>query len=104
MATTPPPTTSHPTVDAGLLVGEMVHYRQRDHCWAAAIVDSGPDETAQLYLFPLPPSFPMPAAPGTFVGHDGSRTDETWHRLDECVAAHRPKRRRGRRRSKGPEG
>jgi hypothetical protein len=104
MATaTPTPTTRSPT-DAGLLVGEMVHYRQREHCWAAAIVDSGPGESAQLYLLPLPPSFPMPAAPGTFVEHDGARSEETWHRLDECAAASRPRRRHNRRKTIGSDG
>ena len=92
-------TTPQPTTGASLLVGEMVHYRQREHCWAAAIVDSGPGESAQLYLLPLPPSFPMPAAPGTFVEHDGNRAEETWHRLDECVTRREPKRRRSRRRA-----
>jgi hypothetical protein len=98
MATAPTP---QPTADASLLVGEMVHYRQRDHCWAAAIVDSGPNESAQLYLLPLPPSFPMPAAPGTFVDHDGGGAEETWHRLEECDAAGKRRRRRSRRRSSG---
>lgn len=96
-------TTPQPTAGAALLVGEMVHYRQREHCWAAAIVDSGPGESAQLYLLPLPPSFPMPAAPGTFVEHDGRRAEETWHRLEECVAAREPKRRRSRRRAAKPD-
>lgn len=82
-----------PTTDAALLVGEMVHYRQGDHCWAAAIVDSGPNESAQLYLLPLPPSFPMPAAPGTFIDHDRRRSEETWHRLDECAPPPKRKRR-----------
>lgn len=77
----------------------MVHYRLREHCWAAAIVDSGPEDQAQLYLLPLPPSFPMPAAPGTFVDHDAGRGEETWHRLDEC-AAPAPKRRRSRGKAK----
>jgi len=95
--------TPQPSTDAALLVGEMVHYRQREHCWAAAIVDSGPEESVQLFLLPLPPSFPMPAAPGTYVAHDGGRTEETWHRLTECPAAQRPKRRRGRRASNGDE-
>ncbi|HSK93695.1 MAG TPA: hypothetical protein VLA76_06520 [Candidatus Angelobacter sp.] len=79
----------------------MVHYRRGEHCWAAAIVDSGPDDSAQLYLLPLPPSFPMPAAPGTFVEHDATRAEETWHRLDEC-GARPPKRRRARRRASKP--
>ena len=96
--------TPHATADAALLVGEMVHYRQREHCWAAAIVDSGPGESVQLYLLPLPPSFPMPAAPGTFVDHDGRRTEETWHRLEECASVERPKRRRSRRRKVDGEG
>lgn len=87
------------STDAALLVGEMVHYRRREHCWAAAIVDSGPKGSAQLYLLPLPPSFPMPAAPGTYVEHDGGRAEETWHRLDECAAVSRPKRRRRRRKT-----
>ena len=95
MATASP----HTTADAGLLVGEMVHYRQDDHCWAAAVVDSGPAESAQLYLLPLPPSFPMPSAPGTFVSHDRGRSEDSWHRLDECAAAAAPKRRRSRRRA-----
>jgi hypothetical protein len=97
MATASP----HASAAAALLVGEMVHYRQRDHCWAAAIVDSGPSETVQLYLLPLPPSFPMPSAPGTFVTHDATRGEDTWHRLSECVGptgVEAPKRRRGRRR------
>jgi hypothetical protein len=81
MATARVPTTSPP---AHLLVGQTVHYREGDHCWAAAIVESGPDEQAQLFLFPLPPSFPMPATPGTFVRHDAGRRDATWHRLGEC--------------------
>jgi hypothetical protein len=93
-------TAPHPAAGGALLVGEMVHYRQREHCWAAAIVDSGPGDSAQLYLLPLPPSFPMPAAPGTFVEHDGSRGEETWHRLEECLTAERPKRRRSQRRTK----
>lgn len=96
--------TTHSTADAGLLVGEMVHYRHRDHCWAAAIVDSGPGESAQLYVLPLPPSFPMPAAPGTYVEHDRGWTEETWHRLDECDAVSRPKRRRSRRKMSGDGG
>lgn len=95
MATASP----RPSADPALLVGEMVHYRQRDHCWAAAIVDSGPRETAQLYLLPLPPSFPMPSAPGTFVAHDDGRGEDTWHRLTECGSIGSPKRRRGRRRA-----
>jgi hypothetical protein len=95
MATASP----RPPADPVLLVGEMVHYRQRDHCWAAAIVDSGPSETVQLYLLPLPPSFPMPSAPGTFVAHDGSRGEGSWHRLTECLPTGTPQRRRGRRRS-----
>ena len=94
--------TPRPSAGASLLVGEMVHYRQREHCWAAAIVDSGPGESVQLYLLPLPPSYPMPAAPGTFVEHDVSRADETWHRLEECASAERRRRRGGRRRSNGP--
>ncbi|HVM24607.1 MAG TPA: hypothetical protein VM253_04350 [Candidatus Limnocylindrales bacterium] len=104
MATAPPTTTRpEPTADAALLVGEMVHYRHRDHCWAAAIVDSGPEQSAQLYLLPLPPSFPMPAAPGTFVNHDDGRGEDTWHRLDECAAATRPRRRRTRRKTNGAD-
>lgn len=85
-------TTASHAADAPLLVGEMVHYRQDDHCWAAAIVDSGPNESVQLYLMPLPPSFPMPSAPGTYVAHDGQRREDTWHRLEECGAATRPER------------
>lgn len=87
-----------------LVVGQTVHYRDRSRCWAAAIVERGPDDTAQLFVFPLPPSFPMPANPGTFVDHDGGTTDETWHRLDECgeIVSARPvsptPRRRRRRR------
>ena len=96
-------TTPHTNADAPLLVGEMVHYRQRDHCWAAAIVDSGPNESVQIYLLPLPPSFPMPAAPGTFVDHDGGRGEETWHRLDECATAGSRKGRRARRRPNGDD-
>ncbi|MBW3612693.1 MAG: hypothetical protein KY392_02395 [Chloroflexi bacterium] len=92
-------TTPQPAAGSALLVGEMVHYRQREHCWAAAIVDSGPRESAQLYLLPLPPSFPMPSAPGTFVEHDGGRSEETWHRLEECGARRETKRRRSRRRT-----
>lgn len=97
-------TTPHTATDGALLVGEMVHYRMRDHCWAAAIVDSAPDESAQLYLLPLPPSFPMPAAPGTFVDHDEGRREESWHRLDECGAGERPRRRRSRRKAKADAG
>jgi len=96
MATASPQTSAGPA----LLVGEMVHYRQGEHCWAAAIVDSGPGDDAQLYLLPLPPSFPMPAAPGTYVAHDLARADETWHRLDECISVP-PRRRRSRRRKGG---
>lgn len=96
MATAAPPLTADA---AALLVGEMVHYRQGEHCWAAAIVDSGPGESAQLYLLPLPPSFPMPSAPGTFVSHDEARAEDTWHRLGECGAMAAPKRRRTRRRT-----
>lgn len=99
MATASP----HPSADAALLVGEMVHYRQRDHCWAAAIVDSGPGEAVQVYLLPLPPSFPMPSAPGTFVAHDGGRGEDTWHRLTECATTTAPKRRRRRRRTSDAE-
>ena len=95
MATAAP----HATADAALLVGEMVHYRQRDHCWAAAIVDSGTGDDAQLYLLPLPPSFPMPSAPGTFVAHDGARAEDTWHRLGECGVSAPAKGRRTRRRT-----
>jgi hypothetical protein len=95
MATATTPTR---TGDAPMLVGEMVHYRHREHCWAAAIVDSGPEESAQLYLLPLPPSFPMPAAPGTFVEHARDRAEDTWHRLEECRPSP-PKRRRTRRRT-----
>jgi hypothetical protein len=89
-----------PTTDgAGLLVGETVHYRDHDRCWAAAVVDAAPDDAAQLYVFPLPPTVPMTANPGTFVGHDGGTTNETWHRLDECgTATDRPSRRTRRRR------
>jgi hypothetical protein len=96
-------TTPHTSADGALLVGEMVHYRQREHCWAAAIVDSGPGESAQLYLLPLPPTYPMPAAPGIFVEHDRARSEETWHRLDECGASERPKRRRSRRKTNGAD-
>ncbi len=98
--TTPSTTPSAvPPDSAALLVGETVHYRDHDRCWAAAIVDAAPDDTAQLYLFPLPPSVPMAANPGTFVGHDGGTTNETWHRLDECGAVTgRPAGRRRRRR------
>jgi hypothetical protein len=101
MATARPPT--QPT--AHLLVGQTVHYRDGEHCWAAAIVESGPGENAQLYLFPLPPSFPMPPAPGTFVPHDGGKADETWHRLIECADRLRQPARRARRgrASRGPE-
>ena len=95
MATASP----HYSADPALLVGEMVHYRQRDHCWAAAIVDSGPDDAVQLYLLPLPPSFPMPSAPGTFVAHDDRRGEDTWHRLTECAATTTPPKRRRRRRT-----
>lgn len=95
-ATTPIPTPA----DADLLVGEMVHYRVEQQCWAAAIVGSGPEESAQLFLLPLPPSFPMPSAPGTFVRHGAERDDETWHRLTECgVAKPARTKRRARRRS-----
>ena len=98
----PPMTTAtvpHPksAADGPLLVGEMVHYREREHCWAAAIVDSAPGDSAQLYLLPLPPSFPMPSSPGTFVAHDASRREETWHRLGECGVAAAPRRRSTRR-------
>lgn len=96
---------------AHLLVGQTVHYRDRHHCWAAAVVESGPKESAQLYLFPLPPNFPMPQAPGTFVPHDRDRQDESWHRLIECsddepeadaeIAA-KSARRRGRSRRRAP--
>jgi hypothetical protein len=99
--TTATPTRSTP--DPAPLVGEMVHYRHGEHCWAAAIVDSQADERAQLFLVPLPPNFPMPSAPGTYVEHDGGRTEDTWHRLDECATASRPRRRRGRRRSNAAE-
>ena len=68
-----------------LLVGQTVHYRERERCWAAAIVESGPGDAVQLYLFPLPPSHPMPQAPGIFVRHDAAQTNETWHRLGECL-------------------
>ena len=38
-----------PTTDgAGLLVGETVHYRDHDRCWAAAVVDAAPADAAQL--------------------------------------------------------
>jgi hypothetical protein len=92
-------TAAHPDVPAhgSLLVGEMVHYRQGDHCWAAGIVDSAPEDSVQLYLLPLPPSFPMPSSPGTFVEHDASRGEETWHRLEECSAGASRRRRRTRR-------
>jgi hypothetical protein len=62
-------------------------------------VDSAPEDSVQLYLLPLPPSFPMPSSPGTFVDHDAARGEETWHRMEECVAA--PPRRRRTRRSAG---
>ena len=91
----PAPAPSH------LLIGETVHYRAGDRCWAAAIVESGPDESAQLFVFPLPPSFPMPASPGTFVDHGRDPNDETWHRLDECPDAESQPRRRSRRRQRG---
>jgi hypothetical protein len=89
-------TATHPKkgLDPTMLVGEMVHYRRGEHCWAAAIVDSAPKDSVQLYLLPLPPSFPMPSSPGTFIDHDASRREETWHRLEECrVGAARPRRR-----------
>ena len=83
-----------------LLVGQTVHFRDRQRCWAAAIVESGLGDAVQLYLFPLPPSHPMPQAPGTFVRHDAGQTNETWHRLGECLqaqpATHAPRRRRRR--------
>lgn len=83
-----------------LLVGQTVHYRARDRCWAAAIVESGSGDEVQLYLFPLPPSHPMPQAPGTFVRHDARKSRETWHRLAECADGPEslaPRRRRRRR-------
>ncbi|HET7646357.1 MAG TPA: hypothetical protein VFM03_07705 [Candidatus Limnocylindria bacterium] len=94
--------TTSATDSAGLLVGETVHYRDHDRCWAAAVVDAAPGDTAQLYVFPLPPTVPMAANPGTFVGHDGGTTNETWHRLDECgTTTGRPSRRSRARRRKG---
>jgi hypothetical protein len=94
--------TTSATDSAGLLVGETVHYRDHDRCWAAAVVDAAPGDTAQLYVFPLPPTVPMAANPGTFVGHDGGTTNETWHRLDECgTTTERPSRRSRARRRKG---
>jgi hypothetical protein len=80
MTTAIPPAASVPTPG----IGETVHLRDAGRCWAAAIVDRGPAETAQLYVFPLPPSMPMPSNPGTFLEHDGGTTDDTWHRLAEC--------------------
>jgi hypothetical protein len=78
----------NPPVSTGAAVlGETVHFRASDRCWAAAVVESGPSDTVQLYLFPLPPSFPMPSSPGTFVAHDGGTGNERWHRLDECGSA-----------------
>ncbi len=92
-------TITHQTVEASpsLVVGETVHYRFGSRCWAAAIVERGPHEAAQLYLFPLPPSFPMPPGPGTFVEHDGGTRDESWHRLDECLDGAPPRKARTRR-------
>jgi len=84
-----------------VLVGQTVHYRDRDRCWAAAIVESAPGEAVQLYLFPLPPSHPMPQAPGTFLHHDALQADETWHRLGECLNGGAPPPRRRRRKSNG---
>lgn len=78
-------TLSTPTT-AGL-VGETVHYRDRGRCWAAAVVERGPKETAQLYVFPLPPNLPMPQSPGTFVAHGREAGDGSWHRLSECPDA-----------------
>lgn len=69
------------------VIGETVHLRDAGRCWAAAVVDRGPHETAQLYVFPLPPAMPMPSNPGTFVAHDGATADDTWHRLAECGEA-----------------
>ncbi len=98
---TPMTTTTHPAVhpSPSLVVGETVHYRFGGRCWAAAIVERGPQEAVQLFLFPLPPSFPMPQGPGTFIHHDGGPRDETWHRLDECVDGTPPRKGRARRRS-----
>ncbi|HET8777330.1 MAG TPA: hypothetical protein VFN76_06680 [Candidatus Limnocylindria bacterium] len=81
-----------------LLVGQTVHYRDGRRCWAAAIVGSGPNETAQLYLFPLPPNVPMPQAPGTYVPHDGGTQEASWHRMVECLDAPAPWRPRAKRR------
>lgn len=95
-------TTTHSAVQTSpsLVVGETVHYRFGSRCWAAAIVERGPHEAAQLYLFPLPPSFPMPQGPGTFVDHAGGTLDESWHRLDECADGAPPRRAKATRRSR----
>lgn len=95
-------TTTHQALEASpsLVVGQTVHYRFGSRCWAAAIVERGPSEAAQLYLFPLPPSFPMPQAPGTFVDHDGGTLDDSWHRLDECLDGAPPRKARAPRRSR----
>lgn len=79
------------------VLGETVHYRSANRCWAAAVVESGPADSAQLYLFPLPPTYPMPQAPGTFVQRNGGTEEETWHRLADCLNTEAPKRRRTRR-------
>ena len=91
--------------DPSLVIGETVHLRDAGRCWAAAIVDRGPQETAQLYVFPLPPSMPMVSNPGTFLEHDGGTADDTWHRIAECgesraASADRPRPRRTGRRSR----
>lgn len=96
-------TLSTPT-HAGL-VGETVHYRDRGRCWAAAVVERGPNQTAQLYLFPLPPNLPMPQSPGTFVAHDREPADGSWHRLSECPDAAGPaQRQRAQRRGRRSKG
>jgi hypothetical protein len=87
MASTPAARPARPANAHSLLIGETVHYRAAGRCWAAAIVEPGADDSAQLYLFPLPPAYAMPQAPGTFVMHDGGTAEASWHRFAECVDA-----------------
>lgn len=90
MAATAEPRSTKPPDPHPLLIGETVHFRAVDRCWAAAIVEAGPHETAQLFVFPLPPAYAMPSVPGTFLPHHADGQDTSWHRLDECDRA--PKR------------
>jgi hypothetical protein len=100
MATSPAARQTRRADIHSILIGETVHYRASGRCWAAAIVEAGSNESAQLYLFPLPPAYAMPQAPGTFVTHDGGTKEASWHRFAECVDAPRRSARGSSRRSK----